>query len=248
MRDLLHAQMSDIADIPLNPLHDPIHTARSFFIFPVASGILAKFKIPACARRKDVMISKIGRQLLASPLYHIAGLLYRAGFTPNAISIIGFLITAVSALLLAMGYLFWGGVVLLIGASFDMLDGSLARYIGQESKFGAFLDSTLDRYAESVTLLGLATFYAGGQDPLLLFLIITTLIGSWMVSYTRARAEGLQVECKVGLLQRPERILLLGLGLLTGWLLPVFVILALLTNITALQRVYEVYQRTRPTA
>lgn len=192
------------------------------------------------------MISKIGRQILASPLYHIAGLLYRAGFTPNAISILGFLITTVSAILLGLGYLFWGGVILLMGASFDMLDGSLARYTGKESKFGAFLDSTLDRYAESVTLLGLATFYAQGQDPLLLFLIIATLIGSWMVSYTRARAEGLQIECKVGLLQRPERILLLGFGLLSGWLLPIFVILALLTNITALQRVYEVYRRTHP--
>lgn len=193
------------------------------------------------------MLSKYGRSLLAQPLNVIARQLHSLGVTPNGISLVGFLLTVVAAGLLAIGELMWGSVVLLIAASFDMLDGSLARYTNQVSKFGAFLDSTLDRYSESITLLGLTFFYASQRNSQLqLLLIFLALIGSWMVSYTRARAEGLQIECKGGLLQRPERIALLIAGLLLNWMAPVLWILAILTNVTAIQRIYEVYIRTLP--
>jgi len=138
--------------------------------------------------------------------------------------------------------------LLFLAGMFDMLDGSLARATAQSSKFGAFLDSTLDRYSESFTFLALVYYYLShtqpiGYEPVLIFLI---LVGSLMVSYIRARAEALNIECKAGMLQRPERVLLLIAGLVTGWLSPVLWIMAILTNVTAFQRIYEVYWRTRP--
>lgn len=191
------------------------------------------------------MLNKYVRPLLVSSLAVVVRWLQSIGATPNVISFIGFVLTIGSAGLLATGYLRLGGIALWIAATFDMIDGSLARETKTESTFGAFLDSTLDRYSESITLLGLAVYYANQIDAQThLFLVLLTLIGSWAVSYTRARAEGLNVECKVGILQRPERIVLLIAGLILGWMLPVLWVLAALTNITAVQRIHEVYLRT----
>ncbi len=193
------------------------------------------------------MLSRILRPRISPHLERVAYWLHRLGLTPNGLTVMGFVLTLVAAWLLVMGQLRWGGIVLLLAASFDMLDGSLARYANQVSKFGAFLDSTLDRYSESAILLALALHYArvdGSTGHLYLILILLTLVGSWMVSYTRARAEGLQIECKVGILQRPERVILLLVGLITGWMGPILWILAIFTNVTALQRIYEVYLRT----
>ncbi len=191
------------------------------------------------------MLSKYVRPLLSATLAAIARWLQNMGATPNMISFIGFALTLGAAGLLAMDYLRIGGVLLWVAATFDMIDGTLARFTQTESKFGAFLDSTLDRYSESITFLGLAVHYANQSNAQIhLFLIFLTLIGSWAVSYTRARAEGLNIECKSGILQRPERLVLLISGLILGWVLPILWILAVLTNITAGQRIYEVYLRT----
>jgi CDP-diacylglycerol--glycerol-3-phosphate 3-phosphatidyltransferase len=195
--------------------------------------------------KTESMISKYGRQLVAEPLARLAGWLHGIGVTPNAVTYTGFVLTVLSAVLIACGWLRWGGLILLFAALFDMLDGSLARLTQQSSRFGAFLDSTLDRYSEAATFLALAIYYLtvpGSQMQLVLIFLI--LIGSLMVSYTRARAEALNVECKEGFLQRPERVVLVVAGLLTGWMLPVLWILAIFTNFTALQRIYEVYWRT----
>lgn len=191
------------------------------------------------------MVSKYGRQLVAEPIGRMARWLHGKGVTPNALTYTGFALTVCSAVLIALGWLGWGGVVLLIAAVFDMLDGALARLSQQSSRFGAFIDSTLDRYSEAVTFLALAIYYLtvpGSQVQLVLLFLI--LIGSLMVSYTRARAEALNIECKEGFLQRPERVLLVVGGLVTGWMLPVLIFLAIFTNLTALQRIYEVYWRT----
>lgn len=191
------------------------------------------------------MLSQFGRKLFAEPLARIIAWLQRTGITPNALTYTGFLLTVVTALLLAGGYFRIGALLLLIAAFFDMLDGSLARATGQSSTFGAFLDSTLDRYSESVTFLALAVYYSYDAGTRLeLVLIFVILIGSLMVSYTRARAEALNIECKAGMLQRPERIILLLVGLLTGWMLPILWIMAIFTNVSAFQRIYEVYWRT----
>jgi CDP-diacylglycerol--glycerol-3-phosphate 3-phosphatidyltransferase len=191
------------------------------------------------------MFSKAGRELLAAPVARLVAWMAGTGITPNALTYTGFVLTVVTAVLLALGYFRIGALVLFVAALFDMLDGSLARATSQSSTFGAFLDSTLDRYSESVTFLALAIYYsrspATRTELILVFLI---LIGSLMVSYTRARAEALNIECKAGMLQRPERIVLLIIGLLTGWMLPVLWIMAVFTNFSALQRIYEVYWRT----
>jgi CDP-diacylglycerol--glycerol-3-phosphate 3-phosphatidyltransferase len=192
------------------------------------------------------MFSKFGRELFAPAVTRVVNWLKAAGISPNTITIAGFLLTALSAIVLAGGAFRWGAILLLIASVFDMLDGALARATAQISAFGAFLDSTLDRYSESVTFLALAYYFSGLPDARTeTLLILITVIGSLMVSYTRARAEALNVECKAGVLQRPERVILLIAGLLIGWVQPVLWIMALLTNISAIQRIYEVYTNTR---
>ena len=191
------------------------------------------------------MMAKHVRPLLMSSVTAFARWLQSIGVTPNMISFTGFALTIGSAALLAAGYLLIGGFILWAAAMLDMVDGTLARISESESKFGAFLDSTLDRYSESISFLGLAVYYANqnnAQTPLLL--IFFTLVGSWAVSYTRARAEGLDIECNVGFLQRPERLVLLIASLILGPVLPVLWLLAIMTNVTAVQRIHEVYVRT----
>ena len=191
------------------------------------------------------MLAKHVRPLLASSVAAIVRWLQRFGVTPNMVSFTGFALTIGSAALLATGNLRIGGGILWVAAMFDMVDGALARVSQSESKFGAFLDSTLDRYSESITFLGLAVYYANlGDAQTQLLLIFLTLVGSWAVSYTRARAEGLDIECNVGILQRPERLVLLIAALILGLVLPVLWVLAVMTNITAGQRIYEVYVKT----
>ncbi len=192
------------------------------------------------------MVSDFGRRLLAQPLARVANWLVRFGITPNMVTYAGFALAVVTAVTLGAGYLRWGGLLMVVAALFDTLDGAIARETGQTSRFGAFLDSTLDRYSESVVFLGLAVYYsASAQYRMELILVFVAIVGSYMVSYTRARAEALDIECKGGLLQRPERIILLAAGLVTGWMLPVLWILAILTNFTALQRVRAVYLGSR---
>lgn len=169
--------------------------------------------------------------------------LARMGFTPNALSWIGFLVTAAAGVLAASGHLLAAGVVSLLGGGFDMLDGTLARSTQQESKFGALLDSTLDRYGESAVLLGMLLYGAGRQEVEVVLLGGLALTGSLMVSYVKARAEGLGVDCEVGLLTRTERVIILGLGLLTGLVLPVLAVVAVLANVTAGQRLFHVWRQ-----
>lgn len=192
------------------------------------------------------MISKYGRGWIATPLSYIARGLEATGISPNALTIIGFVLTVAVALILATGNFLAGGILLIFAALFDTLDGALARHTGRVTVFGAFLDSTMDRYSEAVTLIGLMAFYARQPDnwqPILL--LGCTLVGSLMVSYTRARAEAVGIECKEGFFQRTERIIVLIIGLVTGWMLPVLWILAVFTNVTVIQRVMAVHSSTK---
>jgi len=191
------------------------------------------------------MISKYGRGWIAAPLGQIAVWLERTGISPNALTLIGFFLTVVVAVVLGTGQLLWGGLLLIFAALFDTLDGALARHAGKTTIFGAFLDSVMDRFSEAVTLVALIWYYssqADGRVPVVLLAV--TIVGSLMVSYTRARAEAVNIECKEGFFQRTERIIVLILGLVTGWMLPVLWILAIFTNFTAVQRIYDVYRKT----
>jgi len=192
------------------------------------------------------MLSKYGRGWIAAPLNQIAQWLEQTGISPNALTLIGFALTLAVAGVLATGQLLLGGVLLIFAALFDTLDGALARLTGKVTIFGAFFDSTMDRYSEAVTLSALVYYYSLQPDGrVAVLLLVATLVGSLMVSYTRARAEGLDIECKEGFFQRTERIVVLILGLVTGWMLPVLAVLALLTNVTAIQRIVSVYQKTK---
>jgi CDP-diacylglycerol--glycerol-3-phosphate 3-phosphatidyltransferase len=169
------------------------------------------------------------------------------GLTPNMATIIGLLLNALAAVVLASGQLRLGGVALLIAGLFDMVDGALARVRNQKTTFGAFFDSTIDRYSEGLTLLGVSV-YALRQPPSAthqweIALAYVAALASLMVSYTRARAEGLGLTLKTGLMARPERVVALAGGLLiggAGWLVWTLLLLAVTSVFTSAQRIVDV--------
>jgi phosphatidylglycerophosphate synthase len=164
--------------------------------------------------------------------------------SPNAISVSGFLITVVAAFVIYSNPLV-GGILVLVGGFFDMLDGVIARNNGKRTRFGAFLDSTLDRYSDSSILIGMAAYCYRMQLPEGALLAVLGIVGSLLVSYTRARAEGLGLSCTVGVMERPERIVALAAGCITGLILPSLVIVCLLSHITAIQRILHVRKLLR---
>jgi CDP-diacylglycerol--glycerol-3-phosphate 3-phosphatidyltransferase len=177
-------------------------------------------------------------------------LLAKIGISPNALTVFGFAATLAVACVLSTGRFFLGGLLVLISASLDFLDGALARATGRSTKFGAFLDSTLDRFADAALLLGLLAYYANqGSHFQEIVLIGAALTGSLVTSYTRARAEGLGLKNEVGFFTRTERIILLAIGLIVGnWysngMTVVLWIIAVFSNLTALQRIYNVWRQT----
>lgn len=196
------------------------------------------------------LLAERARLLAAS----IAKVLARSGISPNLVTVLGLLLNTVVAYFLAGGHLLLGGALVLFAGAFDMLDGALARVTGSSSRFGAFLDSTLDRYSEAVIYLGLLIFFLrapGSQmESILIYVIV---VGSIMVSYTRARAEALDMKCEVGLLARPERVVVLAAGLLLtpfveSALLVALWILAIFTHVTALQRILYIWVVSRRAA
>lgn len=172
--------------------------------------------------------------------------LSRLGLTPNIISWIGLVITLIAAALIGMGYLLIGGILILVAGLFDILDGALARYSKKASLSGALLDSTFDRISEATLLLGLLIYNLRGEAVFIISLLIfITLIASFLVSYIRARAEGLGVDCKVGLFTRAERVIILALGLIAGQVLIVLAILAFFSSVTVIQRFVYAYRKAR---
>jgi CDP-diacylglycerol--glycerol-3-phosphate 3-phosphatidyltransferase len=175
----------------------------------------------------------------------VATALGRLGLTPNMLTLVGLALIIVTAVVIALGHPFWGGVLFVLSGVFDALDGTLARVTNCRTRFGAFLDSTCDRYADGAILFGMMVPYlrAGRQTEVVLAFV--AVIGSVLVSYTRARAEGLGLECKVGLLTRLERFILIAVGLLFNLVTPALWGMAVLTNFTAIQRIVYVWQITR---
>ena len=178
-------------------------------------------------------------------LLPLVRLLAKAQISPCTVSIAGFLGVALAGVVIALGKLTLGGLFLALFGPLDALDGLLARKTGQASTFGAFLDSTLDRYAEIAIFMGMAYYFMKSDSLWGVLLCFMALTGSLMVSYARARAEGLGLSCKVGWFTRFERLLVLTLGLLTGLIFPVLVLLSFLTHFTALQRLLHVYRLSR---
>jgi CDP-diacylglycerol--glycerol-3-phosphate 3-phosphatidyltransferase len=180
--------------------------------------------------------------------------------SPNLLTVVGFILNIVAGYLFSIGYFLAAGIVILTAGNFDFLDGRVARGTGKTTITGAYFDSVLDRYADAALYSGLILFY---RNSWIMSVCLAALIGSIMVSYTKSRAETLKIDCKVGLMQRPERIVYLGVGsvfssLITISLMPfatdphhvpqyiliaVLIILSVLTNYTALYRIRHVVQQ-----
>ena len=181
----------------------------------------------------------------AGILEPLARLIARTGISPNVVTVTGLILNIGVAWVLAQGHMRLGGLLAALVGLLDALDGALARLTGQKSRFGAFLDSFVDRLCEAVLYLGLLIFYTRHGARQEIMLIYAAIVGSLLISYARARAEGLGLECKVGLLTRMERIAILSLALILNRMSIALWILAILTNFTALQRVYHVWRITR---
>ncbi|TME93097.1 MAG: CDP-alcohol phosphatidyltransferase family protein [Chloroflexi bacterium] len=177
----------------------------------------------------------------------------RLPVTPNQITVVGTALTFLAAVLIAAGQLLPAGIVLAFAGTFDILDGALARSTRRSYPYGAFLDSTLDRYSEGATYIGLIAYFVAAGGPLQRWLVLAAgaaLAGSFLVSYVRARAQSLGFTCETGLFARPERIVVTVVGLVLGGYIPlvlylVVFLLAFLTNLTALQRIREVWLQGR---
>ena len=175
--------------------------------------------------------------------------LARWGLTPNLLTAVGLLLNLLVAAVIATGHLQIGGALLLIASGFDMLDGAVARASGTVTKFGGFLDSTIDRYSESLVYGGVLIYVLGTRDFRIgSLLVFVATAGSLLISYARARAEAAGFKASVGLLARPERVLILAIGLLAGYLIPALWILAIGTHLTVVTRMAHVWRLSRPAA
>jgi CDP-diacylglycerol--glycerol-3-phosphate 3-phosphatidyltransferase len=175
--------------------------------------------------------------------------LVESRLTPNAISITGFVLNVAAAVLITQRLFVLGGVAFIVGSIMDTLDGRYSRMSGKGTLFGAFLDSTLDRIEEGIVLTAVAWYFADRGDAVAAAACVLTVLGSLMVSYTRARAEALGVECKLGLATRPVRVVILSIGIVFAkgagigdfeLLEPAVYVLAALTAVTVVQRVWHV--------
>ena len=191
------------------------------------------------------MLTDIVRQWSRSIINPMARFVGRTGVSPDGVTLVGFVLMVGVGLLLARGYLQLAGAVLILAAIFDAIDGALARMLNRTSRFGAFLDSTMDRFSEAAIFLGILVHFHKQDSGTEVVLTYIAMVGSLMVSYTRARGEGIGVSIRGGFLTRFERMVILILGLILNQLSLALWILAPLTNFTALQRVWLTWRATQ---
>ncbi len=188
--------------------------------------------------------NKIGHRL--DPYLHSV---YKTVFgdhgNPNILTLLGFLATLTASLLLLSGFWILAGMAIILSGFFDLFDGMVARKLGKGTRFGGFLDSVIDRYSDLFFLLALLIHYLKQGESGLVILVFVASIGTVLVSYARARAEAAQVSCNAGIMERAERIILLIIGILFNWMVPVLWILAVLTHVTVIQRIYYVWKKLR---
>jgi CDP-diacylglycerol--glycerol-3-phosphate 3-phosphatidyltransferase len=164
---------------------------------------------------------------------------------PNILSFTGFAINLVAAYLFAYGYFRWSGVTIILGGIFDLTDGPVARTTRRVTPFGGFFDSVLDRYSDLFLLVGLLVYYGRVNRFMYVVVVALAMIGSVMTSYSRARAENLIPSCKVGFLERPERVVLIIIGALFDRMAPVLWVIVVLSNLTVFHRVIHTYKEAR---
>ncbi|MDH4269673.1 MAG: CDP-alcohol phosphatidyltransferase family protein [Dehalococcoidia bacterium] len=191
-------------------------------------------------------LQDIRRKLAYRITSPIVGILSKSGITPNTLTLTNLALNIVAAYVIATGHFLLGGVLILGSGLFDLLDGALARFTKQTTKFGAVLDSTVDRISEAATLCGLLIWYVPQEGATLkIALILAVLIGSFLVSYIRARAEGLGWQCQVGLFTRAERVIVLAIGLLINQIFVALCILAFFVFVTVVQRLVYVWKQEK---
>jgi CDP-diacylglycerol--glycerol-3-phosphate 3-phosphatidyltransferase len=164
---------------------------------------------------------------------------------PNVLTFLGLVINIVAAWMLAMGQFRWGGAVVIGAGLFDMVDGRVARETNRVTRFGGFFDSVLDRYSDLGLLVGLLVWYGSINRPFYVVLTALAMTGCVMVSYTRARAENSIPMCKVGFMERPERVVLMIIGLLFDRMAPVLWVIAVLANVTVVHRMVFTWQEAK---
>jgi len=181
----------------------------------------------------------------AKILFWIVRALALSKIHPNVLTFLGLLINIYAAYLLARGLFFYAGLVILGAGLFDMVDGRVARATRQVTRFGAFFDSVVDRYSDLALLMGLLVYYANINRNFYVVLTAVVMTATVMISYTRARAENVIPSCKVGFLERPERVVLLIIGALFDRMAAVLWVIAVLGNITVIHRMWHVWEVTR---
>jgi CDP-diacylglycerol--glycerol-3-phosphate 3-phosphatidyltransferase len=191
-----------------------------------------------------VITGKIG-DTLGRVLDKIVSGFAASGINPNILTFVGFGINLLAAYLFAYGYFRGAGATIILAGIFDMADGRVARLAGRVTPFGGFYDSVMDRYSDLCLLIGLLIYYGRINRFLYVSLVAVAMIGSVMVSYSRARAENVIPSCKVGFLERPERVVLIIIGALFDRMAPVLWLIAVLSNVTVIHRIVYTRQEAR---
>ena len=196
-------------------------------------------------RRSNIkMADPLGKYIRVIAKYP-GGILAKTKITPDQVTIIGLLANCAAAYFIAQGNLNYlvMGILIWIAGFFDALDGSVARHTGRVTKFGSFFDSVLDRYSDFVIYLGILVYFLRSFRAGYVMLVAAAMIGSLMVSYVRAKAESLDLECEVGLMPRTARVVLLGAAFCIGQIFWGLLIIAVLTHLTVLQRILHVHKK-----
>lgn len=191
-----------------------------------------------------MLSSKIGHRL-DTPVSLLIQYLFRGKINPTVFTLMGLALNGVAAVIIIKGEIRWGGLLILIAGLFDILDGVAARSSGKVSYFGGFLDSVIDRYSDMLILSSLIIRYSIEQNITHVVLVLAVSIGTILIPYARARAENFIPQCKVGLMERPERIIMLSIGAIFNIMPVVLWLMALLTNLTAFQRIHYTWKEVK---
>lgn len=192
--------------------------------------------------RQFATLTDAVRHITGGLTTRIGNQLWAIGVHPDLLTFLGSVMVAIAGLVASQGAFVWAAAIIVLGAPLDALDGAVARAMQRTDKFGALWDSTLDRYSDAFIFMGLTFYFSRKDDETGMLLAMITMLGALLVSYVRARAGGLKVDCEVGLLTRMERVFIILIMLISGWIKPGLWILAFGTHITVAQRVWHVRQ------
>jgi len=191
-----------------------------------------------------MLSEKLGHRLDV-PLAVLIKNSFLSAMSPTVLTLTGLIFNMLAAVAIVCGYWKTAGGIILFAGFFDMLDGATARVLKKTSQFGGFLDSVVDRYSDMVILIAFIIYFARVNDIFMVSLIAVTSIGCVLIPYTRAKAETFIPSCNIGIMERPERILLLAAGCFLDLVKPLFIILAIMTHITVFQRIYYTWKETQ---